>query len=237
MIAENLQKVQDRIKVAATKVGRDADEITLVGVTKQQSVETLLSGYRAGVQHFGENRVEEIVAKMPMFLAAVDSTRPPVLHMIGHLQRRKVAQILPYVKLIHSVDTVKLAERIDRLADTPVNILLECNVSGEESKSGFPLHLWAEKPEVREQFFENIQSIATLPQVRIQGLMTMAPFVQNPEETRPTFRQLRQLLDACKEQFPQQDWRTLSMGMTNDYEVAVEEGATMVRVGRAIFPR
>lgn len=237
MIAENLKQVQARIQNAANRAGRDPGEITLVGVTKQQPVETLLAGYQAGLQHFGENRVEEIVEKIPALLTKTSPDRPPIIHMIGHLQRRKVASILPYVHLIHSVDTVKLAERIDRLADKPMDILLECNTSGEASKAGFAVKDWSTDPAVLDRFLADIQTVIALERVQIKGLMTMAPFVDNAEETRPTFHSLRLLLAACQARFPEQDWRHLSMGMTNDFEVAIEEGATLVRVGRAIFPR
>lgn len=237
MITENLKQVQQRMQHAASRAGRSLNEITLVGVTKQQSVETLLAGYQAGLQHFGENRVEEIVEKVPPLLAKTRPDHPPIIHMIGHLQRRKVANLLPYVQLIHSVDTVKLAERIDRLADKPMDILLECNISGEASKAGFALKNWSTDTAVLDRFFADIEAIIALERVHIKGLMTMAPFVDDAEETRPTFRSLRLLLAACQQRFPEQDWQHLSMGMTNDFEVAIEEGATLVRVGRAIFPR
>ena len=235
MIVENLAAVHRRIQAAATRSGRDPDEITLVGVTKQQTVETMLEGYRAGLQHFGENRVEEMMAKMPQFLRAIDPENPPTIHMIGHLQRRKVAGALRYSQVIHSVDTVRLAERINRLAEAPVVILLECNVSGEASKAGFPVKNWEQDPAVLDHFLAEIKRIAELPQLRLSGLMTMAPLLAQAEEARPYFRSLRKLMAACAAAFPQVGWRHLSMGMSNDFAVAIEEGATMVRLGRAIF--
>ena len=237
MIAENLADVLAQIHNAAQRATRDPAEITLVGVTKQQSVETMLEGYRAGLRHFGENRVEEITAKVSTFLAETDPDDPPILHMVGHLQRRKVPQVLPHVQLIHSVDNLRLAERIDRMAEKPMPILLECNISGEASKAGFNVSDWAHDEAVLAHFMADIKAIAALKQVQIAGLMTMAPFTADPEETRPVFRSLRQLMATCREMTPQINWQHLSMGMTNDFEVAIEEGATMVRVGRAIFPR
>lgn len=237
MIAENLAHVQERVKQAAQRAGRDPAEITLVGVTKQQTVETMLAGYRAGLRHFGENRVEEITAKAPEFLQQADSSDPPVIHMIGHLQRRKVAGVLQYSRIIHSVDTARLAERINRLAEEPVSILLECNISGETSKTGFRVADWEKNQTVLESFFAQVKIISMLPRIKTVGLMTMAPFVADSTETRFCFRRLRNLMQVCAETFPAITWQQLSMGMTNDFEVAIEEGSTMVRVGRAIFPR
>jgi pyridoxal phosphate enzyme (YggS family) len=238
-IADNLAAVQARIEQAARRVKRDPAEITLVGVSKQQPVEAMLAGYEAGLQHFGENRVEEIEAKVPDFLARLGDRPKPTIHMIGHLQRRKVGEVLPYVRLIHSVDTVKLAERIDRLverdAPPPMAILLECNVSGEASKAGFLLAGWQENKAVLDQFMAEIKALTSLQHIRLEGLMTMAPIVNDPEEARPFFRSLRELQAVCAQTFPQINWQQLSIGMTDDFEIAVEEGATLVRVGRAIF--
>lgn len=247
MIADNLAKVQARIQQAALRAGRDPAEITLVGVTKQQPVEVMVAGYQAGLQHFGENRVEEIEAKIPDFLRVVSELqtpageRPPIIHMIGHLQSRKVADALRYAQMIHSVDSVKLAQRISRLAERanyePAVILLQCNVSGEASKFGFQLVNWQQDKSILKRFLDDIQTMADLSHTQITGLMTMAPIVADPEEARPYFRSLRELMSVCAETFPGLNWRHLSMGMTDDFEVAIEEGATMVRVGRAIFPR
>ena len=238
-IADNLAAVQARIERAAHHVKRDPAGITLVGVSKQHSVEAMLAGYEAGLQHFGENRVEEIEAKVPDFLARLGDRPKPAIHMIGHLQRRKVGEVLPHVRLIHSVDTVKLAERIDRLiereANAPMSILLECNVSGEASKAGFALAGWQENETVLARFMADIEALTSLHHIRLEGLMTMAPIVDNPEEARPFFRSLRELQAICNQTFPQVNWQQLSMGMTDDFEIAVEEGATLVRVGRAIF--
>ncbi|HEY85229.1 MAG TPA: YggS family pyridoxal phosphate-dependent enzyme [Chloroflexi bacterium] len=239
MIVQNLTQVQNRIAQAVTRAGRNPADVTLVGVSKHRPVEAMLAAYRAGLRHFGENRVEEILAKIPDFLAQTHSADPPTIHMIGHLQSRKVADALRYSQMIHSVDTVKLAERIDRLAHRgnhpPMPILLECNVSGEAAKAGFKVADWQQDQAVLTAFLEGVEAILALSYVQVLGLMTMAPIVSEPEQTRPVFSSLRKLMIACAEAFPQTEWRHLSMGMTDDFEVAVEEGATLLRVGRAIF--
>ena len=242
-ITANLAQVQHRIEAAAQGAGRDPNEVTLVAVTKTQPLEVVQAAYEAGVRHFGENRVEEGCTKIPLFsewLSSISSgvSQPARWHMIGHVQHRKAADTLTWFDLTHSVDSLRLAERLNRLAspDGPaVRILLECNVSGEESKYGFPLSQWQTKREVRDRFFEVVRRFIDLPQLSVQGLMTMAPLATDPEETRPVFAALRSLRDALGETFPTTQWRHLSMGMTDDFEVAVEEGATLVRIGRAIF--
>jgi pyridoxal phosphate enzyme (YggS family) len=147
---------------------------------------------------------------------------------------------MSHFDIIHSVDSLKLAERLDRLAERdmvepPIPILLECNVSGEASKDGFNLSHWKKDDEARAAFYDVVRCIAGLPRLRLQGLMTMAPIVADPEQARPIFSALRGLRDALAEEFPGVEWRHLSMGMTDDFEVAIEEGATLIRVGRAIF--
>ncbi len=239
MIAENLATVQTRIKRAALRSGRDPGGVTLVGVSKHRSVEAMLEAYRAGLRYFGENRVEEIAAKIPEFLEQIDSSDPPAIHMIGHLQSRKAAEALRYSQMIHSVDTVKLAERIERLAardnHPPMPILLECNVSGEAAKAGFKVSGWQQNQAILAAFLEDVAALMALSRVQVLGLMTMAPIVSDPDQARPYFSDLRKLMVACADAFPQVEWQHLSMGMTDDFEIAVEEGATLVRVGRAIF--
>lgn len=248
-IPGNLALVEERIRAAARRVGRDPDEVTLVAVTKTYPIEVMQAGYQAGIRHFGENRVEEGREKIPAFnqwLAAGREASPqPTWHMIGHLQRRKAADVLAVFDMIHSVDSLRLAERLNRLAERdagqaagdqpPMPILLECNVSGEASKYGFELTQWADDREVRAAFYDAVRRIAELPRLQLQGLMTMAPIVADPEQARPIFVALRALRDGLVEEFPSVKWRHLSMGMTDDFEVAIEEGATMVRIGRAIF--
>ncbi len=240
-IAANLARVQARIQAAARRAGRDPAGVTLVAVTKTRPLEVMQAAYRAGARHFGENRVEEGSLKIPPFddWAAAE---PPTWHMIGHLQSRKVGDALAHFDMIHSVDSLKLAERLSRLADeadraprVPLPILLECNVSGEAGKYGFELSRWQANRETRLTFFDVVRVISRLPRLQLQGLMTMAPIVAEPEQARPVFAALRLLRDALAEEAPAVEWRHLSMGMTDDFEVAVEEGATLVRVGRALF--
>lgn len=239
MIAENLTRIQNRMEVTAKGVNRNPTEITLIGVSKYTTLEAMLAAYKAGLRHFGESRVEEMATKVPAFIAATDPTDPPIIHMIGHLQSRKVAEVLKYAHTIHSVDSLKLAERINRLTErenyAPKPILLECNISGEASKAGFEMSNWEEIPTKLNDFFEVIAEISILNHVYLQGLMTMAPFVANAEEARPIFRSLQALYRRCVEKFPNLPWCHLSMGMTNDFDVAIEEGATFLRIGRAIF--
>jgi pyridoxal phosphate enzyme (YggS family) len=237
-IAANLARVQARIRAAARRAGRDPAGVTLVAVTKTRPLGAMQGAYQAGVRDFGENRVEEGGLKIPAFndWAAAEL---PTWHMIGHLQSRKAADALAYFDMVHSVDSLKLAERLSRLAEgagrAPLPILLECNVSGEASKYGFELGRWQANRDVRLAFFDAVRDIGRLPRLRLQGLMTMAPLVAEPEQARPVFAALRLLRDALAEEVPGVEWRHLSMGMTDDFEVAVEEGATLVRVGRALF--
>ena len=228
----NLRSVQARIDAAARRAGRDPAGITLVAVTKTQPATAIQAAYDLGLRHFGENRVGEAEAKVGDLPQAI------TWHMIGHIQSRKAKRVVPVFDLVHSVDSVKLARRLDRLSverPEPLPALLECNVSGEESKYGFAADAWAEDGEQRESLLAAVEETLALPNLQILGLMTMAPIVTDPEQARPVFVCLRQLRDELVTIFPQADWRHLSMGMTDDFEVAIEEGATMVRVGRAIF--
>jgi pyridoxal phosphate enzyme (YggS family) len=237
-IAANLARVQARIQAAARRAGRDPAEITLVAVTKTRPLDAMQAAYRAGVRNFGENRVEEGSLKIPAFNGWA-AAELPTWHMIGHLQSRKAADALAHFDMVHSVDSLKLAERLSRLAEgtgrAPLPILLECNVSGEASKYGFELSHWQASRELRLAFFDVVRDVSRLPGLHLQGLMTMAPLVAEPEQARPIFAALRLLRDALAEELPAVEWRHLSMGMTDDFEVAVEEGATLVRIGRAIF--
>jgi hypothetical protein len=231
-IAHNLAQVQERIAQAAQRAGRDPAGITLVAVTKTQPPDDVRAVVEAGVNDVGENRIEDAAPKM----AAVD--HPGVRwHMIGHVQSRKARTVIAaQFTLIHSVDSFKLAERLSRLAAEAGRvqpILLECNVSGESAKSGFPLadtQRWAE-------WLPEVERLAQLPNLHMQGLMTMAPMVEHPELTRPYFARLRALRDYLSQHLPSPSpaWAELSMGMTDDFESAIAEGATLVRVGRAIF--
>lgn len=223
MIRENMELVQKRIEEACGRAGRAAGEVTLIAVSKTKPVPDLEEAYRAGARDFGENKVQELVEKAQALPGDIR------WHMIGHLQRNKVKYIVDKVFLIHSVDSLRLAEEISKEAlkkQVIVNILVEVNVAQEESKFGSCV----------EETQELVTQIALLPGIRIQGLMTIAPYVEDPEENRKYFAKLRELaVDISNKNIDNVTMRVLSMGMTGDYEVAVEEGATYVRVGTGIF--
>jgi len=228
----NVAAVQARIGAAAQRVGRAPSEITLVAVTKTQPPDVILRAYDLGLRHFGENRVEEAESKVGELPSDI------TWHMIGHIQSRKAKRVVPLFQFVHSVDSVKLARRLARSSveqDRPLPVLLEVNVSGEASKYGLAADRWAIDHRQLELLLAGVREIVALPHLQVQGLMTMAPIVADPEEARPTFVRLRQLRDELAQHLPDSDWHHLSMGMTDDFEVAIEEGATIVRVGRAIF--
>ena len=223
MIKEHLTEVKERIEQACIRSGRNPGEVTLIAVSKTKPVPMLEEAYAAGARDFGENKVQEIAAKKPELPEDIR------WHMIGHLQRNKVGQVLGKAVLIHSVDSLRLARQIETdaaKAGLDVDILLEVNVAKEESKYGFML----------EEVEDAIMTIQDFPHVHIKGLMTIAPFVENPEENRGIFKKLFEFaVDIDKKNIDNVTMGVLSMGMTGDYEVAVEEGATMVRVGTGIF--
>jgi hypothetical protein len=227
LLQENLVRVHDRIAAAAARASRDTAAITLVAVSKTHPVEALLAAYELGVRHFGENRVEEATTKLPAFRQTIGDPSV-VFHMIGHLQSRKAGDAAALFDRVHSVDSVKLAQRLARFTTKPLPILLEVNVSGEESKYGFD-------GARRDELFSAVGAIAQLPNLRLDGLMTMAPIVGDPEQARPVFRALRELRNEIEARGSAVKLPHLSMGMTDDFEVAIEEGATLVRIGRAIF--
>ncbi|MDM8521339.1 YggS family pyridoxal phosphate-dependent enzyme [Anaerolineales bacterium HSG6] len=239
----NIAKVQQRIKTAAERVGRNADEITLVAVTKTHPLELHLEAYNAGLRHFGENRVHEIETKIPAFADLIDGYEfdPAIWHFIGHIQSRQVATVLTsQPDILHALDSVKLAQRIERIMVREghrhaLSVLLQCNVSGEASKSGFPLYNWQEDETQLDTFVAQVEQILDLPHIMIAGLMTMAPYSDNPEDARPVFQSLVELQEHLQWLLSTVNWHDLSMGMTSDFEVAIEEGATIVRVGRALF--
>jgi hypothetical protein len=236
-IARNLAQVQERIAEAALRAGRDPAAVTLVAVTKTHPAETVVAAYEAGTRDFGENRVEEGMAKIPAVRDAITGPQPK-WHMVGHVQSRKAQAAAEHFDYIHSVDRLKIAQRLSHFAQEvglALPVLLECNISGEETKFGFELAGWEQDEAKRVAFFAAVEKILGLPGLAVHGLMTMAPFVADPETVRPVFASLRGLFDTLRERFPSGDWRHLSMGMTDDFEVAVEEGSTMVRIGRAIF--
>ena len=223
MLASNLQEVERKIMEACDKAGRAREEITLIAVSKTKPVHMLQEIYDLGVRDFGENKVQELTDKEPQLPADLR------WHMIGHLQRNKVKQVIDKAVLIHSVDSVRLAKAIEAEAakkDIVVQILLEVNVAEEDSKFGLKV----------DEVLPATEEIATMPHVRIKGLMTIAPFVENPEENRTVFAQLQKLsVDIAEKNIDNVSVDILSMGMTNDYQVAIEEGATMIRVGTGIF--
>lgn len=230
MLEQNLMHVQQRIARAAERAGRDPREITLVAVSKTFPAETILAAYALGVRHLGENRVEEAAQKIPIVKSQIAQS-PITWHLVGHLQSRKVKDALALFDFIHSIDTVALAQKIETRAaalNKTIPILLEVNISGEATKYGFA-------PEPRAAFFEAVRAILALPHLDVQGLMTIAPIVAQPDDARPYFRALRALRDELRARFPECAWQHLSMGMTDDFEAAIAEGATMVRIGRAIF--
>ncbi len=218
-----LKKVEEKIEKACERSGRSRSDVTLIAVSKTKPIEMMQEAMQAGVSIFGENKVQEIVKK------EVELPKNVEWHLIGHLQRNKVRQIAGKVARIHSVDSLRLAEQIqkeyEKIGET-ANILIEVNVAKEESKFGL-------MPEETE---EVIREIAKFPNIKVRGLMTIAPFVENPEENRIHFQNLRKLLvDINAKNIDNISMNELSMGMTGDYEVAIEEGATYVRVGTGIF--
>lgn len=222
-VRDNMRVVRDRVCRAAARAGRDPGEITIIAVTKQVEVSRIREALEAGVADLGENRVQEMSAKM--------SQLPPGIrwHMIGHLQTNKVKSVVGRVALIHSLDRWNLALEINRQAEklgVDARVLVQVNVSGEPTKFGI------DPGEAREF----LDALSDLKHVKVRGLMTIAPYAANPEEARPYFRELRLLARRLGENAaPGVSLEYLSMGMTGDFEVAVEEGANMIRLGTAIF--
>ncbi len=234
-IAENILQVRETIADACARAHRDVADVTLLAVSKTHPVSAVLEAVAAGAQHFGENRVEEATDKIPD--ANRQSPVPLTWHMIGHIQSRKARDIPPLFQVVHSVDSLKLADKFSRLMverGGKLDILLEINVSGEESKSGMAAVNWSSNQTVRDLLWKEVEQILVLPGLHVRGLMTMAPIVADMEQARPVFATLAALRLALTESFGIQ-MPDLSMGMTDDYPIAIEEGATMVRVGRAIF--
>lgn len=223
MLKDNLKTVEEHVQEACKRAGRSREEVTLIAVSKTKPLEMLQEIYGEGVRDFGENKVQELCDKMEQLPSDIR------WHMIGHLQRNKVKYIVGKVALIHSVDTYRLAEEINIQAKKRgiiVPILVEVNIAGEKTKFGT----------TAEDAMLLVEEISKLENVRIKGLMTIAPFVENPEDNRLYFRKIKQLsVDITNKNIDNVSMEILSMGMTGDYEVAIEEGATMVRVGTGIF--
>lgn len=222
-LRKNLNTVEERICAACARAGRDRSEVTLVAVSKTKPVPMLQTIYDAGIREYGENKPQEIKDKYPQLPQDIH------WHMIGHLQRNKIKYIIDKVCMIHSVDSLNLAEAISKEAakhERIMPVLVEVNVAGEESKFGV-------SPEQTEEL---IRAISVLPNIRVEGLMTIAPYTENAEDNRVHFAALRKLfIDIKEKNIDNVNMCSLSMGMTGDYEVAIEEGATLVRVGTGIF--
>ena len=234
-IAENLLRVREQIAASCAKVGRDPASVTLVAVSKTHPASAVLEAVACGLQHFGENRVEESTTKIPAVRAQTDL--PLVWHMIGHIQSRKAKDVPPLYQVVHSVDTVKLAEKLSQATverSGSLDVLLEINISGEASKAGFTAYDWEYDAEIRARLWQEVAQIAALPNLKLRGLMTMAPIVEDMQQARPIFAGLAGLKAALETSLGT-TLPDLSMGMTDDYTVAIEEGATLVRIGRAIF--
>jgi pyridoxal phosphate enzyme (YggS family) len=229
-IRENYQKTLDTIAAAARKAGREPDSVRLVVVSKLQPLEVVKAAIEAGVQILGENYPEEAVQK----IAQLKSQTKVEWHMIGHVQSRKARLVAEHFTLFQSLDSLKLAERTDAFAaefKRKLPVLLEFNVGGEESKTG-----WGAADDTRwKDLLDEVRAICALEHLQVRGLMTMPPLFENPEEACPYFQRLRRLRDFLAGQIPQVEWRELSMGTSADYAIAVEEGATLVRVGQAIL--
>lgn len=229
-IEENLSDVRHRMSLAAERAGRDPSEVKLVAVTKGRSPVEVRAAHELGLHAFGENRVQEALSKMGDLadLKSVD------WHMIGHIQSRKARDVAGVFSLVHSVDRFRIATKLDACAGekaTRQTVLIECNVSGEASKGGWPM----ERRETWEARLADFRKVAELPNLEVRGLMTMAPWTDDRAVLEQVFGRLRRLSRYLSERLPIAHWSELSMGMTDDFEVAIEQGATMIRVGRAIF--
>ncbi len=229
-IQRNLQEVQARIATAARATRRELSEVRLVVVTKGHPAQAIQNLHDLGVRDIGESYVEEGYVKQ----VALSGLAGLKWHMIGHVQSRKADVVAANYDMLHSLDSVKLARRLDRFvgeAGGSLPVLLECNVSGEASKYGFP----AQDEKNRTALYAEVEEMVKLPRLRIQGLMTIAPLTDSGDEAKPHFARLRELRDQLKLLFDQADWSELSMGMSDDYEAAIAEGATLLRIGTAIL--
>ncbi|MCX8126492.1 MAG: YggS family pyridoxal phosphate-dependent enzyme [Dehalococcoidia bacterium] len=214
-IAANIAKLKQRIDRACGRASRSPEEVTIVAVTKTVPAPLVRAAFESGIRNFGENRVQEAEAKLDQL---ADIRKETTWHMVGHLQTNKAGRALEIFDVIQSVDSLRLAEVLNRRASRRLPVLLEVNVSGEKTKTGF-------RP---DEITAAVGTINSLPNLEIRGLMTIAPIVREPEEARPYFRRLRELRDGL-------GLKEASMGMTDDFEIAIEEGATIIRIGRAIF--
>jgi len=222
-IGQNIETVRSKVQLAALKSGRTIDDIKIIAVTKTLGVEKITSAIQYGIIDLGENRVQELCDKYPQIALACN------WHLIGHLQTNKVKYIVDKVNLIHSLDSIDLAKEIQKKAagiNRVIDVLVQVNVAGEDTKFGI----------MPEETFVFVKKLTDYPNIKVKGLMTVAPHVQDPEEVRPVFRKLKKIfIDISKENIDNITMDFLSMGMSNDYEVAIEEGANIVRIGTAIF--
>ncbi|MBN2651759.1 MAG: YggS family pyridoxal phosphate-dependent enzyme [Spirochaetales bacterium] len=224
MITENIEKVREKIFLSAQRAGRDYSDVDLMAVSKTRPAEDVLAAYKAGIKLFGENRIKEAIPKFSLI-----DIEDAQLHLIGHLQKNKAKFIPQNFKCVQSIESLATAEALSKFAlasNQNIDILLEYNTSGEEAKYGY---------RSTDKFYQDLDKILELPNLRIRGLMTMAPFTDNEQTIRTSFRMLKVLFDSLINRYPELDIDTLSMGMSNDYEIAVEEGSNLVRVGTAIF--
>ncbi|KPL06864.1 hypothetical protein AMJ86_06860 [bacterium SM23_57] len=228
-IKNQFESVKLRVQSAAQSAGRDPDEIRLMVVTKAHSVNIVKAVVASGARILGENYVEEAIPK----INAIDN-KDVEWHMIGHVQSRKARQVCDHFSWVHSLDRRKIARRLNDFAgqkNMKMPVLLECNISGEESKFGYPV--W--KPEQWPEFVDEVAFILELDNLEVKGLMTMPPWDTDPEASRPYFQYLRRLRAFLCQKYPEEGWKELSMGMSNDFEVAIQEGATIIRIGTAIL--
>jgi len=229
-IKENLHQVKTQIDRAANKSGRKGDDIRLIAVTKLLPLEMIKAGIEAGLREFGENYPEQAADK----IRALESDPSLTWHMIGHIQSRKTSIVCAYFDWVHTIDRMKIAHYLDRYsreANRVMPVLIEVNVSGEESKHGW--NAWEE--DRWQDLIADFEKITQFPQIEVCGLMTMPPYFDDPELTRPYYQRLSRLQSFLRENLPNTSWDQLSIGTSFDFEVAIEEGATMVRLGTSIF--
>jgi PLP dependent protein len=227
-IKNNFEIINENIRRAAVRAGRDLDSIRLVAVSKRKPLELVEFGYQAGLRDFGENYPEEAVDKI---IAGQPDIR---WHMIGHIQTRKARIVADHFSMVHTIDSLHTAQKLNQLLDDQkrqIDCLLEINIGGEKSKHGYSL----ESSSDQERFHADIEQMIEAANLHLCGIMVMPPFTEEAESSRIYFRKARIILDGLKKKYPDMDWRELSMGTSQDFEVAIEEGATIVRIGTAIF--
>jgi pyridoxal phosphate enzyme (YggS family) len=239
---EGFKEVQDRVAMAAGRAGRQPEEITIVAVTKTWPAEIVVAAYKIGMRHFGENRAEELDEKRPLVESELGHNSGIHWHAIGPLQSRKTKFVAENAGTFHALDRLKIANRLsnhimelgpDR--ENALRVFIEVNVSGESSKAGLDCNQWEDEGSQREKLLNLARKTAELPGLKPVGLMTMAPWQVKEDVIRRVFQRTRRLSEWLQDQLPDSEWTKLSMGMTDDYEIAIEEGATHIRVGRAIF--